>query len=137
MLRVRSLTVNTLAVFGKRSVVSCISDNLNTPLSSGRDSSTSLGMTSESVLRVLRVSSRDREKLGSRVEEIGGHLHSGCKLTTEIAETAEFILAAAGNFSQPAQVLSDDPEAVRQSSCLSWRAGHPCLPQNEQAWKPA
>jgi hypothetical protein len=27
------------------------------------------------------------------MEEIGGQLHSGCKLTTEIAETAEFIFA--------------------------------------------
>jgi len=95
MLRVSSLTVNTLAVFGKRSVVSCISDNLNTPLSSGQRF---LDFARNDKWKRAANASRqlgEREKLGSLLAEIGGQLHSGCKLTTEVAESAEFYFGSA------------------------------------------
>ena len=69
MLRVSSLTVNTVAVFGKRSVVTVMSSEFQKTF---RDSSTSLRMTSGSVLRMLRVSSETVKKVGSLLEEIGG-----------------------------------------------------------------
>ena len=70
MLRVSSLTVNTLAVFGKRSVVSCILGNLNAPLSSGqRFLDFARNDKWEQVANASR-QLRDREDLRGLLEEI-------------------------------------------------------------------
>jgi hypothetical protein len=79
MLRLSSLTVNTLAVFGKRSVVTVMSSDVETSLllqKTFRDSfqppheatarqATSLRTTSGSVLRTRRISSETVKRLAA------------------------------------------------------------------------
>jgi hypothetical protein len=96
VLRVSSLTVNTLVVFGKRSVVTVMSSEVETSLTISENLQRFLDFARndkwERAANALR-QLRKPEKLGSQLGEIGAQLHSGCKLTTEVAESAEFIFA--------------------------------------------